>query len=329
MIAPVVRVRNRDGDKHSAITFSSAYENAARVAGIAGLNADAAVIAPKQLVMIRESPARTGYGFGRDGQAELCVLQCSLCKMSKIKCGGVIFTAVQSMRVGKMRLCQTKRAGAQIHLPDKRRLASGYRDRQRQSRIISGMEHHAVKQVPACQRLALFQIHTGAFQSDGCVRHGHVFFQFARFADEKASHDLRCAGQSAHADCRSSRKGTLLSFRRAARRFWPTPAEAVRSARRSACTPHRGKRRRRRVPPPLSRLFFERCVSFCITLLKVCAERADIMRLPLPFQPLSQPSFPQNTPHPSPKDQAAAQSVGQPMWRLVRRPGAYAHFRRG
>ena len=89
MIAPVVRVRNRDGDKHSAITFSSAYENAARVAGIAGLNADAAVIAPKQLVMIRESPARTGYGFGRDGQAELCVLQCSLCKMSKIKCGGV------------------------------------------------------------------------------------------------------------------------------------------------------------------------------------------------------------------------------------------------
>ena len=91
MIAPVVRVRNRDGDKHSAITFSSAYENAARVAGIAGLNADAAVIAPKQLVMIRESPARTGYGFGRDGQAELCVLQCSLCKMSKIKCGGVIF----------------------------------------------------------------------------------------------------------------------------------------------------------------------------------------------------------------------------------------------
>ena len=144
--------------------------------------------------MIRESPARTGYGFGRDGQAELCVLQCSLCKMSKIKCGGVIFTAVQSMRVGKMRLCQTKRAGAQIHLPDKRRLASGYRDRQRQSRIISGMEHHAVKQVPACQRLAIFQIHTGAFQSDGCVRHGHVFFQFARFADEKASHDLRCAG---------------------------------------------------------------------------------------------------------------------------------------
>lgn len=157
MIAPVVRVRNRDGDKHSAITFSSAYENAARVAGIAGLNADTAVIAPKQLVMIRESPARTGYGFGRDGQAELCVLQCSLCKMSKIKCGGVIFTAVQSMRVGKMRLCQTKRAGAQIHLPDKRRLASGYRDRQRQSRIIAGMEHHAVKQVPACQRLALFR----------------------------------------------------------------------------------------------------------------------------------------------------------------------------
>ena len=146
MIAPVVRVRNRDGDKHSAITFSSAYENAARVAGIAGLNADAAVIAPKQLVMIRESPARTGYGFGRDGQAELCVLQCSLCKMSKIKCGGVIFTAVQSMRVGKMRLCQTKRAGAQIHLPDKRRLASGYRDRQRQSRIIA-----APSRSPACR----------------------------------------------------------------------------------------------------------------------------------------------------------------------------------
>ena len=61
------------------------------------------------------------------------------------------------MRVGKMRLCQTKRAGAQIHLPDKRRLASGYRDRQRQSRIIAGMEHHAVKQVPACQRLAIFR----------------------------------------------------------------------------------------------------------------------------------------------------------------------------
>ena len=94
MVAPVVWVGQRDGDELALAPFRGADENAARVAGIAGLNADAAVIAPKQLVMIRESPARTGYGFGRDGQAELCVLQCSLCKMSKIKCGGVIFTAV-------------------------------------------------------------------------------------------------------------------------------------------------------------------------------------------------------------------------------------------
>ena len=74
-----------DGDNSSAITFSSAYENAARVAGIAGLNANAAVIAPKQPVVIGKRPARADRSFGRDDRAELCVLQRCLRKLGQIE----------------------------------------------------------------------------------------------------------------------------------------------------------------------------------------------------------------------------------------------------
>ena len=84
MVAPVVRVRDSDGDKHPAVTLGSADENAARMAGIAGLDADTAVIAPKQLVVIGKRPARADRSFGRDDRAELCVLQRCLRKVGQI-----------------------------------------------------------------------------------------------------------------------------------------------------------------------------------------------------------------------------------------------------
>ena len=70
------------------VTLGSADENAARMAGIAGLDADTAVIAPKQLVVIGKRPARADRSFGRDDRAELCVLQRCLRKVGQIECSG-------------------------------------------------------------------------------------------------------------------------------------------------------------------------------------------------------------------------------------------------
>ena len=94
------------------------------------------------------------------------------------------------MRVGKMRLCQTKCAGAQIHLPDKRRLASGYRDRQRQSRIIAGMEHHAVKQGTQGKLLPANNAHGGAAGFHGIADRDHHIEIRAGFNGENAGHDF-------------------------------------------------------------------------------------------------------------------------------------------
>ena len=60
MIAPVVRVGQCDGDELALAPFRGADENAARVAGIAGLDADAAVVAPEQLIMVGQRPAGAG-----------------------------------------------------------------------------------------------------------------------------------------------------------------------------------------------------------------------------------------------------------------------------
>ena len=95
------------------------------MAGITGLDADTAVIAPKQLVVIGKRPARADRSFGRDDRAELCVLQRCLRKVGQIERSGIIFAAVQPVRVGKVRLRQAQRTGAQIHLADKRCFAAG------------------------------------------------------------------------------------------------------------------------------------------------------------------------------------------------------------
>ena len=65
------------------------------MAGITGLDADTAVIAPKQLVVIGKRPARTDRSFGRDDRAELCVLQRCLRKVGQIERSGIVFAAVQ------------------------------------------------------------------------------------------------------------------------------------------------------------------------------------------------------------------------------------------
>lgn len=127
------------------------------MAGITCLDADTAVIAPKQLVVIGKRPARADRSFGRDDRAELCVLQRCLRKVGQIERSGIIFAAVQPVRVGKVRLRQAQRTGAQIHLADKRCFAAGNGDCQRQGGIIAGMEHHAVEQIAARQRLILFR----------------------------------------------------------------------------------------------------------------------------------------------------------------------------
>ena len=76
------------------------------MAGITGLDADTAVIAPKQLVVIGKRPARADRSFGRDDRAELCVLQRCLRKVGQIERSGVIFLAVESVRIRVMRIFQ-------------------------------------------------------------------------------------------------------------------------------------------------------------------------------------------------------------------------------
>ena len=83
------------------------------MAGIAGLDADAAVIAPEQLIVICERPACAGNGFRRDDRAELLILQGRLCKPDQVERSGIILAAVQPVRVCKVRLGQVQRAGAQ------------------------------------------------------------------------------------------------------------------------------------------------------------------------------------------------------------------------
>lgn len=298
------------------------------MAGITGLDADTAVIAPKQLVVIGKRPARTDRSFGRDDRAELCVLQRCLRKVGQIERSGIIFAAVQPVRVGKVRLRQAQRTGAQIHLADKRCFAAGNGDCQRQGSIIAGMEHHAVEQIAARQRLILFRYILDP--SSPTAASGTVTVLSSSPASQTRRPVMIFVVLAISARCSPfSRKGTPLSSRRAVRRFWPTPAEAVRAVRRWIYPPRRGKRRRRRVPPPLAGSFFDRCVSFCITLPGVCAEYAGFMLLPLPFRPLLRLSFPRNMPRPFPADRAAAQSGGRPTWRLAPRPGAYARSRRG
>ena len=193
MIAPVVRVGQRDGDELALAPFRGADENAARVAGIAGLDADAAVVAPEQLIMVGQRPAGAGDRLRADHRAELLVLQCCLRERGKVARGRVILPAVESMGIGEMRLPQAERLRAQIHLPDEGLFAAGYADGERQRRVVAGMQHHAVEQIPPRQRLAPLQIHTGALQSHGKRRDRHAPVRLPCLTDKQTRHDLRGA----------------------------------------------------------------------------------------------------------------------------------------
>ncbi len=144
------------------------------MAGITGLDADTAVIAPKQLVVIGKRPARAGDRLRADHRAELLVLQCCLRARGKVARGRVILPAVEPMGIGEMRLPQAERLRAQVHLPDEGLFAAGYADGERQRCVVAGMQHHAVEQIPPRQRLALLQIHAGALQSHGKRRDRHA-----------------------------------------------------------------------------------------------------------------------------------------------------------
>ena len=193
MVAPVVRVGQRDGDELALAPFRGADEDAARVAGIAGLDTDTAVVAPEQLIVVGQRPAGAGDRLRADHRAELLVLQCCLRERGKVARGRVILPAVEPMGIGKMRLPQAERLRAQIHLPDEGLFAAGHADGERQRRIVAGMQHHAVEQILPRQRLALLQIHAGAFQPHGKRRDRHAPVRLPCLADQKAGHDLRCA----------------------------------------------------------------------------------------------------------------------------------------
>ena len=92
-----------------------------------------------------------------------------------------------------MRLPQAERLRAQIHLPDEGLFAAGCADGERQRRVVAGMQHHAVEQIPPRQRLAPLQIHAGALQSHGKRRDRHAPVRLPCLTDKQTRHDLRGA----------------------------------------------------------------------------------------------------------------------------------------
>ena len=124
MVAPVVRIRNGDSDQLLSVPLRRADKDPPGVLRIAGLDADAAVIAPEQLIVIGQCPSGAGDRFGRDHLTEQRIPQRRLCQPCKIECRRIILPAVKPVRICKMRSGQPQLLRAAVHLPHERLLAA-------------------------------------------------------------------------------------------------------------------------------------------------------------------------------------------------------------
>lgn len=145
VIVPIVRVGKGHRDERFSAALRGADQNASRVARVAGFYPDTAVTAPQKLVMIDQRSPRATNALRCHNSAKLWVFKCLLCQTCQIERGGIILSAVKPVRIRKMRIRQTQRSRTAVHLPDKGRLRTAYRDGQRQRRVVSGMQQHPVQ----------------------------------------------------------------------------------------------------------------------------------------------------------------------------------------
>lgn len=194
VVVPVIRVGDGHGNKRPATALRGTDKNAPGMARVAGLHADAAVIAPQQLIVIDQRPARAADAFCSHDSRKVRVLERRAGQARQIERSGIVFFAVKAVRVGKVRLTQPKRLRAAIHLPDKGRLCAAHGDGQRQCCVVAGVQQHPVQQFTPGERLAALQPHARPLYPDGQRRDTLTPLQLPGLTDQKPGHDLGRAG---------------------------------------------------------------------------------------------------------------------------------------
>ena len=194
VIRPVVAVTERDADVPGSVALGAGHKRAPRRHGVAGLDADASVVHPQQLVVvINVLPGHDGVA-GRHDARKVFVGHAVRGQDGHVPGRGVVPLSVEAMRVFKVGAGHAQLSRLLVHEPRKVLHAACRVYGQRQSGVVSGHEHESVKQVFDRVALACFEVHGRAFRAHAAAVCFHFLAQGAVFQHDDGGHDFRRAG---------------------------------------------------------------------------------------------------------------------------------------
>ena len=164
MIGPIAAVVQRDGDQAHPAALGTGDERAPRVAGVAGLEADAAGIRREQLIVVRHRARADARRARRDDARERRVLHGVGRKARHIEGTGAVSHFVETTRVHKRCVLHAEGFRLFVHPSDKLRAAAAPAavggDALR--RVVAGRQHQTVEKFLHRERFALEKVHRRA-----------------------------------------------------------------------------------------------------------------------------------------------------------------------
>ena len=144
--------------------------------------------------MVGQDAVADGDGFRRDELRKIGILQREARQAGQIERSGVIFLAVETVRIRVMRIFQTQNRRFFIHPRGKRGDAAGIGQRERNGGVVPGAEHQAIEQLAHRERFTGLEVHRRALDADGLRRNDDGSVEITRLADHQRRHDLGRAG---------------------------------------------------------------------------------------------------------------------------------------
>ena len=150
MIVPVVAVVQRDNNEGLTVSLGGADETPSSRFGVAGLDADGAVIIPQQFVVIEKKARQLAVHGG--GKLFLCgndgleggILQGGSGNPRKLVGGGIVPLGGQSVRILKTGVLQSHARARLVHFFGKRRNVSRTGDGKRVCRVVARFQQQSV-----------------------------------------------------------------------------------------------------------------------------------------------------------------------------------------
>ena len=196
VVVPVVAVPEGDAHQGHPIPLSCGHQGPARRLGEPGLNPDAPLAQPQQLVVVGQISVPDGDGGRRDNAAEVLVLQGVGRQRRHIPGAGVMSLRVQTVGVGEVGVGHPQLLRLLVHQRHKGLRLPGDAVRHRQGCVVAADQHESVEQLLQPQHIPGLEVHGGTLRH--VLRCDRILLLHpAVLQGHHGGHDLRDAGNEA------------------------------------------------------------------------------------------------------------------------------------